>query len=59
MIEGEIKARCKYCQKLLAGSSNNGTTHLKTHMGNYIQRKIHDRSQRFRCFRRRRGEEGT
>ncbi|CAN1273515.1 hypothetical protein LINPERPRIM_LOCUS15078 [Linum perenne] len=28
-------------------------------MGNYIQRKIHDRSQRFRCFRRRRGEEGT
>ncbi|CAN1288955.1 hypothetical protein LINPERPRIM_LOCUS20051 [Linum perenne] len=45
-IENEIKPRRKYCQKLLAGQSNNGTTHLKTHMGNNIQRKIHGRSQK-------------
>ncbi|CAN1171959.1 Putative AC transposase [Linum perenne] len=42
----EIKARCKYCQKLLGGMSNNDTAHLKTHMGNCIQRKIHDRSKK-------------
>ncbi|CAN1159789.1 Putative AC9 transposase [Linum perenne] len=45
-IGGDIKAKCKYCQQELAGNSNNGTTHLKTHMGNCIQRKIYDRSQK-------------
>ncbi|CAN1215391.1 hypothetical protein LINPERPRIM_LOCUS196 [Linum perenne] len=35
-----------YCQKLVGGQSNNGTAHLKTHMGNCIQRKIHDRSKK-------------
>ncbi|CAN1302454.1 hypothetical protein LINPERPRIM_LOCUS25462 [Linum perenne] len=39
-IGGDIKAKCKYCQKELAGNSNNGTTHLKTHMGNCIQERF-------------------
>ncbi|CAN1268510.1 hypothetical protein LINPERPRIM_LOCUS13204 [Linum perenne] len=45
-INGEIKEKWKYCEKELAGNSNNGTTHLNTHMSNCIQKKIHDRSQK-------------
>ncbi|CAN1801114.1 hypothetical protein LINPERHAP1_LOCUS22822, partial [Linum perenne] len=44
--ESGIKARCKYCKKSLGGQSNHGTTHLKTHMKNCLQRQIHDRSQK-------------
>ena len=45
---GEImKARCKYCRKLLGGETHNGTSHLRNHLRNScIQKKIHDGQQR-------------
>ncbi|CAN1272877.1 hypothetical protein LINPERPRIM_LOCUS14759 [Linum perenne] len=29
-----MKARCKYCLKLLSGDSNSGTSHLRNHKQN-------------------------
>ncbi|CAI0462766.1 unnamed protein product [Linum tenue] len=41
-----IKAKCNHCKKLLAGESNNGTSHLRNHLKSCMQRKIHDGKQK-------------
>ncbi|CAN1272876.1 hypothetical protein LINPERPRIM_LOCUS14759, partial [Linum perenne] len=33
-VNGVMKARCKYCLKLLSGDSNSGTSHLRNHKQN-------------------------
>lgn len=38
-IDGVVKAECKYCHKKLAGSSRNGTTHLREHYTNRCKRR--------------------
>ncbi|CAN1183098.1 Putative AC transposase [Linum perenne] len=40
------KAKCKYCRKLLGGDSNNGTSHLRSHIKSCIQKRIHDGNQK-------------
>ncbi|CAN1251051.1 Putative AC transposase [Linum perenne] len=45
-VNGELKAKCIYCRKLLCGHSNNGTTHLRNHRDGCIQKKIHDGRQK-------------
>ncbi|CAN1175251.1 Putative AC transposase [Linum perenne] len=40
------KAKCNYCRKLLGGESNNGTSHLKSHIRTCIQKKIQDGNQK-------------
>ncbi|CAN1789751.1 Putative AC transposase [Linum perenne] len=40
------KAKCNYCRKLLGGDSNNGTSHLRSHIKSCIQKRIHDGSQK-------------
>ncbi|CAN1154412.1 Putative AC transposase [Linum perenne] len=40
------KAKCNYCRKLLGGESNNGTSHLKSHIRPCIQKKIQDGNQK-------------
>ncbi|CAN0925295.1 Zinc finger BED domain-containing protein RICESLEEPER 2 [Linum grandiflorum] len=42
----EMKARCKYCKKVLGGDTNNGTTHLRNHTTRCIQRQLHDGTQK-------------
>ncbi|CAN0892057.1 hypothetical protein LINGRAHAP2_LOCUS17330 [Linum grandiflorum] len=37
-----MKARCKYCRKLLGGETSNGISHLRNHMKTCIQKRIHD-----------------
>ncbi|CAN1178515.1 Putative AC transposase [Linum perenne] len=39
------KAKCNYCRKFLGGESNNGTSHLKSHIRTCIQKKIQDGNQ--------------
>ncbi|CAN0920200.1 Putative AC9 transposase [Linum grandiflorum] len=41
-----MKARCKYCKKVLGGDTNNGTTHLRNHTTRCIQRQLHDGTQK-------------
>ncbi|CAI0424153.1 unnamed protein product, partial [Linum tenue] len=41
-----IKAKCSHYKKLLAGESNNGTSHLRNHLKTCIQRKIQDGKQK-------------
>ncbi|CAN1262112.1 Putative AC9 transposase, partial [Linum perenne] len=38
------KAKCNYC--LLGGDSKNGTSHLRSHIKSYIQKRIHDGNQK-------------
>lgn len=45
-VNGEDKAQCNYCKKLLGGKSKNGTRHLHLHMESCIQRKISLRGQK-------------
>ncbi|KAH7658133.1 Tam3-transposase (Ac family) protein [Dioscorea alata] len=45
-VNGEDKAQCNYCKKLLGGKSKNGTMHLHLHMESCIQRKISLRGQK-------------
>ncbi|CAN1340025.1 Zinc finger BED domain-containing protein DAYSLEEPER [Linum perenne] len=40
------KAKCNNCRKFLGGDSNNGTSHLKSHIKSCIQKRIHDGSQK-------------
>ncbi|CAN0899607.1 Zinc finger BED domain-containing protein RICESLEEPER 1 [Linum grandiflorum] len=42
----EMKARCKYCKKVLGGDTNNDTTHLRNHTTRCIQRQLHDGTQK-------------
>ena len=39
-VDGQDKAQCKYCKKLLGGASKNGTKHLHAHMEKCIQKKV-------------------
>ncbi|CAI0557865.1 unnamed protein product [Linum tenue] len=41
-----IKAKCNYCKKLLAGESNNGTSHLRNHLRTCMQKRIQDGKQK-------------
>ena len=41
-----LKAKCKYCRKLLCGESKDGTSHLKNHMRTCLQKRIGDRTQK-------------
>ncbi|CAN0892056.1 hypothetical protein LINGRAPRIM_LOCUS131 [Linum grandiflorum] len=41
-VDGVMKARCKYCRKLLGGETSNGISHLRNHMKTCIQKRIHD-----------------
>jgi len=41
-VNGEDKAKCKYCKKFLGGKSRNGTKHLLQHMERCMHHKIHD-----------------
>ncbi|CAN1817859.1 Zinc finger BED domain-containing protein RICESLEEPER 2 [Linum perenne] len=45
-VNGVLKARCKYCLKLLSGDSNSGTSHLRNHNRTCIRKKIHDGQQK-------------
>ncbi|CAN0913320.1 Zinc finger BED domain-containing protein RICESLEEPER 1 [Linum grandiflorum] len=45
-INGVMKARCKYCRKLLGGETSNGTSHLRNHIKTCIQKRIHDGQQK-------------
>ncbi|XP_028183998.1 zinc finger BED domain-containing protein RICESLEEPER 4-like [Glycine soja] len=44
-IDGQDKAQCKYCKKLLEGASKNGTKHLHAHMEKCIQKRLHDKGK--------------
>ncbi|CAN1753146.1 Zinc finger BED domain-containing protein DAYSLEEPER [Linum perenne] len=46
MVNGVLKARCKYCLKLLSGDSNSGTSHLRNHNRTCIRKKIYDGQQK-------------
>ncbi|GJX81683.1 zinc finger BED domain-containing protein RICESLEEPER 2-like protein [Tanacetum coccineum] len=46
IVNGQIKAKCNYCKKLLGGDPKNGTTHLKDHMGVCKARRQPDIRQR-------------
>lgn len=39
-FNGTVRAKCKYCFKLLSARSTNGTNHLRTHLKGCVQRKI-------------------
>ncbi|GJU15775.1 retrovirus-related pol polyprotein from transposon 297 family protein, partial [Tanacetum coccineum] len=39
VINGELKAECKYCHKKLAGSSRSGTSHLREHITKRCKRR--------------------
>lgn len=39
-VDGKDKAQCNYCSKKLNGSSNDGTSHLKGHLGCCPKKKI-------------------
>ncbi|CAN0893181.1 hypothetical protein LINGRAHAP2_LOCUS17998 [Linum grandiflorum] len=41
-----MKAKYKYYKKVLGGDTNNGTTHLRNHTTRYIQRQLHDGTQK-------------
>ncbi|CAN1156043.1 Putative AC transposase [Linum perenne] len=43
---GILKAKCNYCNKLLGGTSNHGTSNLKAHTSSCFQKRIQDRSQK-------------
>ncbi|CAN1823448.1 hypothetical protein LINPERHAP1_LOCUS30384 [Linum perenne] len=45
-VDGMLKAKCNYCNKLLGGGSNHGTSHLRTHTSSGFQKRIQDRSQK-------------
>ncbi|CAN1752758.1 Putative AC transposase [Linum perenne] len=45
-VNGVLKARCKYCRKLLSGESNSGTSHIRNHIRTCIHKKIHDGQQK-------------
>ena len=42
IVDEKVKAKCKYCKKLLGGSSNDGTSHLKGHLLICPRKKIFD-----------------
>lgn len=44
-VDGQDKAQCKYCKKLLGGASKNGTKHLHAHMEKCIQKRLHDKGK--------------
>lgn len=46
-MNGEKKAKCHYCKKLLGGDPKNGTTHLHDHMGLCKFRNQTDIRQKF------------
>ncbi|CAN0903119.1 Zinc finger BED domain-containing protein RICESLEEPER 1 [Linum grandiflorum] len=41
-----MKAKCKYCRKILGGDTSNGTSHLRNHKKVCVQKQIHDGSQK-------------
>ncbi|CAN0912136.1 hypothetical protein LINGRAPRIM_LOCUS833 [Linum grandiflorum] len=41
-----IKAKYKYCRKILGGDTSNGTLHLRNHKKVCVQKQIHDGSQK-------------
>ncbi|KAH1239115.1 Zinc finger BED domain-containing protein RICESLEEPER 2 [Glycine max] len=45
IVDGQDKAQCKYCKKLLGGASKNGTKHLHAHMEKCIQKRLHDKGK--------------
>ncbi|CAK8579118.1 unnamed protein product [Lathyrus sativus] len=46
----KVKAKCNYCSKLLNGSSNDGTTHLKGHMDYCPKKKLLKPSDKGQTF---------
>ncbi|CAK8532154.1 unnamed protein product [Lathyrus sativus] len=49
-VDGKDKAKCNYCSKLLNGSSNDGTTHLKGHMESCPKKKLLKPSDKGQTF---------
>lgn len=49
-VNGEDKAQCNYCKKLLGGKAKNGTKHLHQHMEICVQRKISMRGKKGQTF---------
>ncbi|CAN1190018.1 Putative AC transposase [Linum perenne] len=45
-VNGVMKAKCKYCRKLLSGESNSGTSNIRNHIRTCIRKKIHDGQQK-------------
>ncbi|CAN0925612.1 hypothetical protein LINGRAHAP2_LOCUS34857, partial [Linum grandiflorum] len=43
---GVMKAKCKYCCKILGGDTSNGTSHLRNHKKVCVQKQMHDGSQK-------------
>ncbi|CAN1220922.1 Cytochrome P450 71D11 (Fragment) [Linum grandiflorum] len=43
---GVMKAKCKYCRKILGGDTSNGTSHLRNNKKVCVQKQIHDGSQK-------------
>ncbi|CAN0915726.1 hypothetical protein LINGRAHAP2_LOCUS29276 [Linum grandiflorum] len=41
-----MKAKCKYCPKILGGDTSNGTSHLRNHKKVCVQKQIHDGTQK-------------
>ncbi|CAI8592281.1 unnamed protein product [Vicia faba] len=49
-VDGKDKAQCNYCSKQLNGSSNDGTTHLKGHLGSCPKKKLLKPSDKGQTF---------
>ncbi|CAN0858763.1 hypothetical protein LINGRAHAP2_LOCUS7444 [Linum grandiflorum] len=43
---GVMKAKCKYCHKIIGGDTSNGTFHLMNHKKVCVHKQIHDGSQK-------------
>ncbi|CAN0845604.1 hypothetical protein LINGRAHAP2_LOCUS4151 [Linum grandiflorum] len=41
-----MKAKCKYCRKILGGDTSNSTSHLRNHKKVCVHKYIHDGSQK-------------
>jgi hypothetical protein len=48
--DGKDKAECNYCKKLLGGSSNDGSSHLKGHLLICPKRKLLMKSDKEQTF---------
>lgn len=46
IVEGQAKAQCNYCKKLLGGDSKNGTRHLHDHLKRCPKRNQFDIRQK-------------
>jgi hypothetical protein len=48
--DGKDKAECHYCKKLLGGSSNDGTSHLKGHLAICPQKRLLNKTDKGQTF---------